>query len=109
MVFPLQFEDNGGFSKTEICQVIHRAIFHPMAWNVFGMLVFKILVYDDLTGKFVSGLTRDYAFPAITVQSCCGMTQQKKWSSASIMLHLCHGQSSNEVTSYFAVVFGYLF
>ena len=98
-----------GFPKLKYVKSSILQSFAQWPGMSFACYCFLILVCDDLTGEFVSGLTRDHAFPASTIQSCCGMTQQKRWSFGPIILPLCHGQSSNEVTSYFAVVFGYLF
>ena len=62
---------------TQIAQVVHTSILHPMAWFVLK-ISFQILFYDILIMEFVSRLAWDYAFPTIITQSYCGGTGQKK-------------------------------
>lgn len=59
------------FAKIKIA---HHPYFNPSPnglkcpWDVS----FSILVYDYLSGEFVSGLVWDYTFPGITIQNCSG-------------------------------------
>ena len=62
---------------TQIAQVVHTSILHPMAWFVLK-ISFQILFYDILIMEFASRLAWDYAFPTIITPSYCRSTGQKK-------------------------------